>query len=51
MQGGITRNKPLYKTDVVTTEQVSKYHPDKYTDQILDAIVAACLEEDPLTLS
>lgn len=42
-------NKPLYKTDVVTTEQVSKYHPDKYADQISDAIVAACLEEDPLS--
>ena len=42
-------NKPLYKTNVVTTEQVSKYHPDKYADQISDAIVAACLEEDPLS--
>ncbi len=42
-------NKSLYKTDVVTTEQVSKYHPDKYADQISDAIVATCLEEDPLS--
>lgn len=30
-----------------STEQVSKYHPDKYADQISDAIVTACLKEDP----
>ena len=29
-----------------TTEQVSKYHPDKYADQISDAILDACLEQD-----
>lgn len=29
-----------------STEQVSKYHPDKYADQISDAIVDACLEQD-----
>ena len=27
-----------------STEQVSKYHPDKYADQISDAILDACLE-------
>lgn len=29
-----------------STEQVSKYHPDKYADQISDAILTACLQED-----
>lgn len=29
-----------------STEQVSKYHPDKYADQISDAILDACLKED-----
>ena len=29
-----------------STEQVSKYHPDKYADQISDAILDACLLED-----
>jgi len=29
-----------------STEQVSKYHPDKYADQISDAILDACLMED-----
>lgn len=30
-----------------STEQVSKYHPDKYADQISDAILDACLAQDP----
>lgn len=29
-----------------STEQVSKWHPDKYADQISDAILDACLKED-----
>lgn len=29
-----------------STEQVSKYHPDKYADQISDAVLDACLKED-----
>lgn len=29
-----------------STEQVSKYHPDKYADQISDAILEACLAQD-----
>lgn len=32
-----------------STEQVSKYHPDKYADQISDAILDACLAEDGTT--
>lgn len=30
-----------------STEQVSKYHPDKYADQISDAILTECLRLDP----
>lgn len=30
-----------------STEAVSKYHPDKYADQISDAIVTECLKQDP----
>lgn len=30
-----------------STEQVSRYHPDKYADQISDAILTACLKKDP----
>ena len=29
-----------------STEQVSKYHPDKYADQVSDAILDACLKGD-----
>ena len=29
-----------------STEQVSKYHPDKYADQISDAILTECLAQD-----
>ena len=30
-----------------STEQISKYHPDKYADQISDAILTECLRQDP----
>ena len=30
-----------------STEMVSKYHPDKYADQISDAVLTAVLKEDP----
>lgn len=30
-----------------STEQVTKYHPDKLCDQISDAILDACLAQDP----
>ena len=30
-----------------STEQVSKFHPDKYADQISDAVLTACLRQDP----
>lgn len=28
-----------YEFNLITTEQVSKYHPDKYADQISDKLV------------
>ena len=30
-----------------STEQISKYHPDKFADQISDAILTECLRQDP----
>lgn len=39
--------KTMSVLNTVTTEQVSKYHPDKYADQISDAIVMECLKKDP----
>lgn len=30
-----------------STEQVTKYHPDKFCDQISDAVLNACLSADP----
>jgi len=32
--------------NLFSTEQVSKFHPDKYSDQISDAVLDACLAED-----
>ena len=32
-----------------STEAVSKYHPDKYADQISDTILTECLRQDPLS--
>ena len=29
-----------------STEQISKYHPDKFADQISDAILTECLSQD-----
>ena len=29
-----------------STEQISKYHPDKYADQISDAILTECIRQD-----
>ena len=37
----------LYKTDTYTVESVTSGHPDKVCDQISDAILDACLEQDP----
>ena len=35
-----------YEFNLITTEQVSKYHPDKYADQISDSIVALALTKN-----
>jgi hypothetical protein len=34
---------------VFTSESVTEGHPDKMCDQISDAILDACLEQDPLS--
>ena len=39
----------LYKKDFYTVESVTSGHPDKVCDQVSDAIVDACLSEDPLS--
>lgn len=39
--------RTLTTLKTITTEQISKYHPDKYADQISDAIVTECLNKDP----
>lgn len=36
----------MYDFNIVTTEQVSKYHPDKYADQISDNIVTYVLSKN-----
>ncbi len=33
---------------VFTSESVSEGHPDKICDQLSDAVLDACLEQDPL---
>lgn len=37
------------KMKLFSTEAVSKYHPDKYADQISDAILTECLRQDTLS--
>ncbi len=37
----------MAKTTLFTSESVSMGHPDKLSDQISDAILDACLEQDP----
>jgi S-adenosylmethionine synthetase len=32
---------------LITSESVSEGHPDKMCDQISDAVLDACLEQDP----
>ena len=34
------------KRNLFSCEQVTKYHPDKYADQISDAILTECLKQD-----
>jgi S-adenosylmethionine synthetase len=37
----------ILKMRLFSTEQISKYHPDKFADQISDAILTECLRQDP----
>lgn len=39
----------LYKPKTYTVESVTAGHPDKVCDQISDAILDACLKEDPMS--
>ena len=42
-----TKTERKKKMKLFSTEAVSKYHPDKYADQISDAILTECLRQDP----
>ena len=48
LEAQLTAEKPQSKPcgRLFSTEQVSKYHPDKYADQISDAVLDACLRRD-----
>ena len=39
----------IYKPKIYTVESVTSGHPDKVCDQISDAILDACLEQDPMS--
>jgi len=39
----------IYKPRIYTVESVTAGHPDKVCDQISDAILDACLEQDPMS--
>ena len=39
----------MVKTTLFTSESVTEGHPDKVCDQISDAILDACLKEDPMS--
>jgi S-adenosylmethionine synthetase len=39
----------LYKPKIYTVESVTSGHPDKVCDQISDAILDACLKQDPMS--
>ena len=48
LEAQLAAEKPQSKPcgRLFSTEQVSKYHPDKYADQISDAVLDACLRRD-----
>ncbi|KAL2872040.1 S-adenosylmethionine synthetase [Aspergillus lucknowensis] len=46
--GSIT-NTPKTGTFLFTSESVGEGHPDKIADQVSDAVLDACLREDPLS--
>ncbi|KKK13676.1 S-adenosylmethionine synthetase [Aspergillus rambellii] len=46
---GSVANTPKTGTFLFTSESVGEGHPDKIADQVSDAILDACLAEDPLS--
>ncbi|KAL2832705.1 methionine adenosyltransferase [Aspergillus pseudoustus] len=46
---GSVSNTPKTGTFLFTSESVGEGHPDKIADQVSDAILDACLAEDPLS--
>ncbi|KAE8348490.1 S-adenosylmethionine synthetase [Aspergillus coremiiformis] len=46
---GSVANLPTSGTFLFTSESVGEGHPDKIADQVSDAILDACLAEDPLS--
>ncbi|MCJ1352167.1 MAG: methionine adenosyltransferase sam2 [Icmadophila ericetorum] len=46
---GVNGTKPAAKTFLFTSESVGEGHPDKIADQVSDAVLDACLREDPLS--
>jgi S-adenosylmethionine synthetase len=46
---GLTNGTSKGDTFLFTSESVGEGHPDKIADQVSDAILDACLKEDPLS--
>ena len=38
----------MYPKNVSTSESVAEGHPDKFCDQISDAVLDECLKQDPI---
>jgi len=49
LRGGITHMKTMMESEkyLFTSESVTEGHPDKLCDQVSDAVLDACLEQDP----
>ena len=45
----MTKEANSKKEYIFTSESVTEGHPDKMADQISDAILDACLEQDPMS--
>ncbi|TSC80465.1 MAG: S-adenosylmethionine synthetase [Candidatus Peregrinibacteria bacterium Gr01-1014_25] len=43
----ISHHPPFHMSHLISSESVTKGHPDKVADQISDAVVDACLGQDP----
>ncbi|GAB7366355.1 hypothetical protein MBLNU230_g8155t1 [Neophaeotheca triangularis] len=49
MVSGAVNGTPKGNTFLFTSESVGQGHPDKIADQVSDAVLDACLKEDPLS--